>query len=76
MERIDEKGNHQEGDHIMIEKLITTESLIRGALAISGELEQGLEPIGGGGGIDDITGLLMAALEQIERMKNEETIQH
>ena len=31
----------------MIEKLITTESLIRGALAISGELEQGLEPIGG-----------------------------
>ena len=48
MERIDEKGNHQEGDHIMIEKLITTESLIRGALAISGALEQGLEPIGGG----------------------------
>ena len=32
----------------MIEKLIATESLIRGALAISGELEQGLEPIGGG----------------------------
>lgn len=58
----------------MIEKLITTESLIRGALAISGALEQGLEPIGGGG-IDDITGLLMAALEQIERMKNEETDQ-